>query len=249
VAVAEFPLPVLIGIGHEQDLSVLDAVGRSCKTPTAAAAFVVLHVTHSMERLDQLGREILAAATAGIAGHRRSVADHAHRLVRAASNLLRHERSLLDHRQRRTAVGTRAVLASARDRLARWTALIPRDARVLLERQLQWLAHVTRTMKQTARHDLGDARERVRRVAHAVGPAARRRLGLEVERIDLRSRRLELLDPRRVLDRGYSILRLPEGRVVTRAEQARAGTYLSAELKDGRLRLRSEGSAGADGGE
>ena len=37
-AVARFPLPVVVGIGHEQDHSVLDAVGRRAKTPTAAAA-------------------------------------------------------------------------------------------------------------------------------------------------------------------------------------------------------------------
>ena len=42
VRIANFPLPVLIGIGHEIDQSVLDIVAyQSLKTPTAVADYVV----------------------------------------------------------------------------------------------------------------------------------------------------------------------------------------------------------------
>jgi exodeoxyribonuclease VII large subunit len=42
IRVAEFPIPVLIGIGHEIDQSVLDIVAyRSLKTPTAVADFII----------------------------------------------------------------------------------------------------------------------------------------------------------------------------------------------------------------
>jgi exodeoxyribonuclease VII large subunit len=40
--VAQFPLPVLTGIGHDKDQSIVDLVaGRSFKTPTAVAGFLV----------------------------------------------------------------------------------------------------------------------------------------------------------------------------------------------------------------
>jgi exodeoxyribonuclease VII large subunit len=41
LAVARHPLKILIGIGHQRDLSVLDAIAHSEKTPTAVAAFLV----------------------------------------------------------------------------------------------------------------------------------------------------------------------------------------------------------------
>lgn len=42
VAVARFPLPVIVGIGHERDSSVLDLVAHTrVKTPTAAAEFLL----------------------------------------------------------------------------------------------------------------------------------------------------------------------------------------------------------------
>ena len=43
--VANFPLPIITGIGHERDESVLDMVSHTrVKTPTAAAAFLVAHL-------------------------------------------------------------------------------------------------------------------------------------------------------------------------------------------------------------
>lgn len=54
-AVAKFPLPVLVGIGHETDESVLDLVAnRSLKTPTAVAEFLINHNAQFEGRLQQL---------------------------------------------------------------------------------------------------------------------------------------------------------------------------------------------------
>ena len=69
---------------------------------------------------------------------------------------------------------------------------------------------------------------------------SRRAIDHERERAEVRARRLHLLDPRRVIERGYAILRGPRGVVRTTGE-APEGTVLSAELRDGRLRVRSEG--------
>ena len=43
--VANFPIPIITGIGHERDESVLDMVSHTrVKTPTAAAAFLINHL-------------------------------------------------------------------------------------------------------------------------------------------------------------------------------------------------------------
>ncbi len=50
-SVAQFPLPVITGIGHERDESVVDMVAHiRCKTPTAVAAFL-FERTFSQEKL------------------------------------------------------------------------------------------------------------------------------------------------------------------------------------------------------
>ncbi len=43
-AVATFPLPVVVGIGHERDRTVLDEIAHTrMKTPTAVAGFLSTH--------------------------------------------------------------------------------------------------------------------------------------------------------------------------------------------------------------
>lgn len=50
--VANFPLPIITGIGHERDESILDMVSHTrVKTPTAAAAFLIDHLKEVLEVL------------------------------------------------------------------------------------------------------------------------------------------------------------------------------------------------------
>jgi len=52
--VANFPLPILTGIGHERDESVLDLVANtSLKTPTAVAAFLIDHLETVNSRIEE----------------------------------------------------------------------------------------------------------------------------------------------------------------------------------------------------
>ncbi|MCR4852192.1 MAG: exodeoxyribonuclease VII large subunit [Prevotella sp.] len=52
--VANFPLPVITGIGHERDESVLDMISHTrVKTPTAAAAFLIGHLKQTADRIQQ----------------------------------------------------------------------------------------------------------------------------------------------------------------------------------------------------
>lgn len=57
--VANFPLPVITGIGHERDKSVLDVIACvSQKTPTAVAAFLISHLAGTLERIDDCAERI-----------------------------------------------------------------------------------------------------------------------------------------------------------------------------------------------
>ena len=48
--VANFPLPIITGIGHERDESVLDMVSHTrVKTPTAAATFLISHLKEVLD--------------------------------------------------------------------------------------------------------------------------------------------------------------------------------------------------------
>lgn len=57
--VANFPLPVITGIGHERDESVLDMVAnKRVKTPTAAAALLIENLKHTYDHIVQAQERI-----------------------------------------------------------------------------------------------------------------------------------------------------------------------------------------------
>ena len=61
--IAQYPLPVLTGIGHERDETVLDFVAHTrVKTPTAAAAFIIDHQAEEAALLDDLYLRITHSA-------------------------------------------------------------------------------------------------------------------------------------------------------------------------------------------
>lgn len=52
---AQFPLPIITGIGHERDDTVIDLIAHTrVKTPTAAAAFLIACMDQVADRLDNL---------------------------------------------------------------------------------------------------------------------------------------------------------------------------------------------------
>ena len=65
--IAQFPLPVIVGIGHERDETVLYYVAHQrVKTPTAAAAFLIDHqlgelalLNHFQQRISQAANNLL----------------------------------------------------------------------------------------------------------------------------------------------------------------------------------------------
>lgn len=73
--VAQFPLPVIIGIGHERDTTVLDFVANMrVKTPTAAAEWLIARGESTLDHLRQTAAEIMTAASDAISAARTQMA-------------------------------------------------------------------------------------------------------------------------------------------------------------------------------
>ena len=76
-AIAQFPIPVVTGIGHERDETVLDYVAHTrVKTPTAAAAFIISHQAQEAALLDDLYQRITHAARQRIVNEKQRLLRH-----------------------------------------------------------------------------------------------------------------------------------------------------------------------------
>ncbi len=226
-AVAGFPLPVIVGIGHEQDRSVLDEVGWPAATPTAAAHMVAHRVGTSLDHLERSWAHLAERVIQQLEEAAQHTHDHARRLAQASGQLVARAEHDRLHARHRLARGALVLLRSANQSLAERGHRLPHAVGYLLRGQGQRMEEFLRRL----------------------GLAAHRHLDRESERADARAHRLVLVHPQRVLERGYALLRSKEGQVITAARHAPVGMHVDATLKEGSLRLRSEGPVAPPKGE
>lgn len=94
--VAQFPLPVIVGIGHERDVTVLDYVANTrVKTPTAAAEALIGMASNAYERLRATGDAILTLVKDRIAGQRQQLAYYQGSIPALARSIVERNRQRL----------------------------------------------------------------------------------------------------------------------------------------------------------
>jgi exodeoxyribonuclease VII large subunit len=94
---AQFPLPIIAGIGHTRDVSVVDmVVHTSVKTPTAAAEWLIQHLYLQLEQIEQLNARLQHAVqlVANKEQHRLSI--YKQRIKSSILQALSHERGKLE---------------------------------------------------------------------------------------------------------------------------------------------------------
>jgi exodeoxyribonuclease VII large subunit len=113
---------------------------------------------------------------------------------------------------------------------------LARAVPVALARERHVLDAHRHRIGERARHGIRDAHGRVDERQRAVLAHAHDTLREQTRRIELADARLRLLDPGRVLERGYSITRTDDGRLVRSANEVAAGDVLVTETADGSIR-------------
>ena len=133
--VAQFPLPIITGIGHDRDESILDMVSNTrVKTPTAAAALLIDNLRQVWERLN------LAQQRISMAGH--IIIDARHRI---------------EMLQQRLAIAIERLMTNQKHRLSQIELLLQSyDPQLLLRRGYSITLHHGRAVRDPQQLQAGD---------------------------------------------------------------------------------------------
>ena len=116
--VAQFPLPVVVGIGHERDVTILDYVAcRRVKTPTAAAELLIGCGVEALAHIDELREAIVSTAREYITEARRQVQYLSGTIPLIAGNIMERNRARLQHIMQIVPLTAQSRIAQGNERL------------------------------------------------------------------------------------------------------------------------------------
>ena len=118
--VAQFPLPIITGIGHERDESILDMVAfQRVKTPTAAATLLIDNLRLVLERINTAQQRINTAVTQQLNSHKVRLSHLATLIPTLPMRMLSDTRHHIDLLERRLPVAIERQLTEQKHRLSR----------------------------------------------------------------------------------------------------------------------------------
>ena len=119
-AVAQFPIPVIVGIGHERDVTVLDYVAMRVKTPTAAAEWLIQRGTAALARLNELQDAVVTSVRDTVAQSREQLAYFTSMIPATARRIIDTNRIRLDNYACSIPVAAVNLMTAQRTRLERF---------------------------------------------------------------------------------------------------------------------------------
>lgn len=211
--IASYPLPVLTGIGHMANRSIVDEVAHSALiTPTDVGVFLVNRVMEFEQTILQLREELMQMAGTFLSTENDRIDEYSHTLVARSDELLREEDFQMKN------IVYRLRNESSRELL---------EEKHQIELFLQQSKHLINTISDRHHRELSQKT--------SVFPGLIRRL-LERENAHLEKHEsvIKHLDPQQVLKRGYS-LTLHQGKPLTSTQSLRAGDEIKTILAEGEI--------------
>ncbi|WP_167619315.1 exodeoxyribonuclease VII large subunit [Maribellus sediminis] len=235
INITQFPLPVITGIGHEKDDTIIDLVAHTrLKTPTAVAEFLL----NGMERFYSHLLEI----ENGVVNYTRDVLDtQKSRLERMVESLSYSVSAFIQQKQRGiTKAGNQlqrnvsTYSYKKQDELGKVKHRIDSELSVWFVETKNHINRQRRVLKRVAGEAILKKKGELQHVQDLLISETQKQLFKEHERIKLNENTVRLLNPENVLKRGFT-LTLKEGKIIKSVNDLQAGEELTTRFADGQV--------------
>ena len=136
--VANFPLPIITGIGHDRDESILDMVSHiRVKTPTAAAALLIDHLKTVLDAINDAQEQIVRLAQQKLTSHKSRLSTFAEILPRLFTNVKTRQEARLDSLNSRMTTAIRQSIITQQSLINALEVKMP----IILDRRLMAEQH------------------------------------------------------------------------------------------------------------
>jgi len=209
--IALFTLPVLTGIGHERDETVIDRVAHMrLMTPTAVAEFLISRAHMFEERIDSLRQRLIIKTN--------TVLDREKHFMKALKeNLMRHSIH---------------YLKTSSLSLRHYIHLLQTQALSALKTPSLNLKAYEGRLKGALQVVIKDKKQRLKELIQMVMIYPKHMLSMESMTVEQLETKINLLDPVNVLNRGYSITYV-NGKAIKTTATVNKSDIINTRLYDG----------------
>jgi exodeoxyribonuclease VII large subunit len=233
--ITQFPLPVITGIGHEKDDTIVDLVAHTrLKTPTAVAEFFINGMERFYDRLQELENEIVQQI-------RNKVDFQQNRLERISTSLSRSVSGFINEKQveltkkgnelqqnfNRFSFLKKYELNNVKHKLDTAVSIWFVETKNKIFQKKGMLKRVTDQTIQRKQSYLDHLR-------NVLISESKQMIFREKEKVHLNENTVRLLDPENILKRGYS-LTFKEGKIIKSAKQLFPDDKIETRFADGNV--------------
>lgn len=211
--VAQFPLPILTGIGHERDDTIVDLVAHTrLKTPTAVAAFLIERRGNEAFALQALQERLFKAVQARLQFESIRLDELTQRSTYGVKQQVDKQRQQFNNLAHRFELASSRYVNKQHEMVLRLASRIEVMAQMHMQRQQTLLQHYPQRLQQ--------AIDRWFMQAH--------------HRHEMLERSIHMAGPDRILAMGFSITTV-NGKAVRNAEELKTGDELVTRFNKGTI--------------
>ncbi len=231
--ITQFPLPVITGIGHEKDDTIIDMVAHTrLKTPTAVAEFFISGMERFYEKLFQLESDVVHLI--------RDRIDYLNDELEQLATSMQHQVAVFIHDKNVLLIRKGNEFQQNINRfsfrksveLSNFKHDVRSAVSMWLVKKENSLNQKRRVLKRVAGEILITGNSRLTYLHETLVKETRNYIQKELERVHLNENSVRLLNPENVLKRGYS-LTMKEGEIIKSVNQVQADETIETRFSDG----------------
>ncbi len=233
--VAQFPLPVITGIGHDKDDSVVDLVAHTrMKTPTAVAEFLISGALTFSQELAELEKHFTDLITDQLEENKNRLNEAADQLNHLVHQMIVSQQNRLNIAGIHLSNRTETFLKDQQSTLKQLMTEAKNQTKRFVTRQTHQLDYSGNKLNFIFREQVLKNKNLLNQFQHLVKIRAHETIRTERKNLNLIQEKLRLIDPQTILKRGYSLTML-NGKILKSVHQVAEGDLLETRLNDGTI--------------